>query len=207
MAGSDLEKVEDKDFDKIMEEIARNFEKAREGMMKNAVLFARLSKPQLDKAAQRLRSLISRDGIERLVLLGRGKIAWHLANPSRKILPASVLRRMPKAALDVLNKADSAVEILTPKGVKVKAVSDCNPAEISQVFDAEEGQIPPSKQYKRMLAPVVVKKAKPNLPVDEFESLRVEDGVVIIYGRPKDQSGTRTSAICVPLKELKRLVS
>lgn len=162
-----------------------------------AAILSRMSHPQLQIVKQDFKGIWSADQIERLALFGRGIISDWLAT-RQKTLPASVLKRLPEKALEVLNNPESEVEVLTDKGVKIRQVHTMSSVELAQVVDPKKGILKAEEQFKRHL---IQPKKIDTTDIEDAESVKLSEDRKYLLVKSK------LVTVRIPMKTLRKVVA
>lgn len=194
-----------------LNEIRECVENLRKNCLRIAALLGRMSVPQINRAKEELKGILTADNIERLALCGRGKIAPHLALPDAPF-SASMLRRLRGSILRQINDPKCLVKIYSPapKGVVSKPVLKLSRAEVCQCFDPETGFIEPHIQARRFTdsegqppAGLGLRRSlgsnETKKEYERFLKLRQDGAFLLIFGE-------EGSCIRVPIKTLKAMI-
>lgn len=205
------EGMSESEFAACLPDLEKSFLNIRVELVNAAAMLGRMSAPQLREVKTRYSRLMSSDHIERLALMGREQMAKHLAVPEKSIR-ASLFKILSKNDRAKLNDPDHVVQVMTRQRILTKPVKDLTPVEFSQVVCPRRGILSGEQQTERVMKSRGKKKnkvyAKAARHADVFDCLVPSEtsGCVIIYGKPSDGSGSRTSAIEVSLDQLKKLI-
>jgi hypothetical protein len=192
--------MSDDEFGSMRERLKALIAKIRENGAEAAKILSRMTHSQLKIIKQDFKGIWSADQIERLAMYGRGIISLDLAS-RQKSLPASVLRRMPKTALAVLNDPESEVELLTVKGVRIRQVKDLTTMEMTQVVDVNKGILKAEDQARRIITPSKPQKPVSDNDIEEPSSIKLSDDrryVLVV---------TKCVTVQIPIKTLRRIVA
>lgn len=164
---------------------------------------APMSYNQIKAVKHRLRGLLGPSQIDRFTLYGRGKMPWHLAVPGKGISPTKYMI-LPDSARSILHDGDALVEILTPRGVRRKAVRELGKDEFDQITDRALGILSAAQQAKKL-----ARLAGPERKGDVWEVSKIEvdsgkRGYVVLEIESVD--GARMSAR-VRLANLRKFLS
>lgn len=157
---------------------------------------ARCSSVQLRDAKRAIRGIISPGWIDRLTLFGRGIIAEHLA-VRQNGLSARVLERLPRKALDILNKPDSVIDVATVKGRCIpKRADELNARELDQVVDERTGIRTVEQQIAHLVTPPPKFRGDEEPLIHDGSWVRQDDGTWMTYLRnTEDPKGYRRYSV------------
>ena len=189
--------MRESEFQQAREQLKQIIKDIRGRAGEAAHLLARMSQPQIQIIKQDFRGIWSSDQIERLALFGHNVISEWLAMRS-KTLPANILRRLPREALDILNNPNSEVELLTSRGVKVRMVHKLSPVELTQIADTKKGILKVEDQAKRLLRP------KSHIKESDVEDAEY---VVLSADRRSLLAKTKCVTVRIPMKTIRKFVS
>lgn len=202
--------VEARGVEEVFAKLDVIFARVREAWKDAADLLARLTGPQMQEVKRRYKGIISADHLDRLAMLGAGKLSPHLALPERTI-PASLLKRLPDLTLAALNDPDREAEVWHRDGkVVLRRMGEMNQLELGQVVNDETGEIRTADQQRRAFL-AMAKRPIENLKADSlvFEGLTLNDGTAeaFVYLRdPADEPGTKRYTVTIPVKTLRSLL-
>ena len=200
--------IPEEEFEQACDQIEKIIADARKKIITEAApILGRFNRRQLQIVKQRLRKMfgMKAEQVERLHMLGKGQIPAYLAEREKSVLP-SLWRSMPQEIKQRFEDPCGAVKVLTPTGKKTLMARDLNAMQWNQILEPHKG-IRSLADQRRFMLPLNEETPHKNGEADVFESLQVSDnGYVIVYGKPADGKGSRTSAIKIKLSQLRRLI-
>ena len=205
-----VEAVAEAELAAVMARLDIIFQRVREAWKDAAGLLARLSGPQLDEVKRRFRGVVTADHLERLAMMGGGKLAPHLALPE-KTISAQLLKRLPESTLGALNDPAREVEVWRPDGrVFTRRMRELSQMELQQIV-SEAGEIRTADQQRRSLL-AIARAAKPAADnADElvFDGLKLADegqAALLFWRFASDAPETRRYSGKLPMKTLRGLL-
>ena len=201
--------VEANETEAVLAKLEVIFQRIREAWKDAAPLLAKLSGPQMQEVKRRFKGIVSADHLDRLAMMGAGKLSPHIALPERS-LAASVLKRLPETTLAAINDPDREVELWAPDGkVTVRRMREMNQMNLEQIVDPN-GEIRSADAQRRTVL-AMAKRPVENPKADTlvFDGLTLNDGTgeALVYLRDAaDDPGTKRYTAAIPLKTLRSIL-
>ncbi len=158
----EAEGVDEVVFDQLLKDLESFLVRTIKEMKELAGRLAQCSHVQIERAKKVLKRVggWQKDHIERLVLMGRGEMAEHLAAPEQSIR-ASTFKLLPATAKQALNDPKQIFEVYIGTGrVLRKTVPQMTALQIRALVDIKKGILTPRQQKNRQ-PPARLKLQKP----------------------------------------------